>query len=109
MRIPFLRRRYVKRVIKFIDKSKEKGRRLPPEMVELARFLSKVPKDQRAEKLEEAMVTQQLAEKGDTPFNRDMRRAAYNQQRRSGKNANGYRPGLAPKSQQPVRRPSKPR
>ena len=110
MRIGFLRRRYVKRVIKYIDKSKEKGRRLPPEMMELSRFLSRVPKHERAERLDEALVAQQDVDRsGETAFNRDLRRAAANQQRRSGKNPAGYRPGMPPKSQQIGRRPSKPR
>lgn len=109
MKVPFLRRRYVKRVIKYIDKSKAKGRRLPPEMMELSRFLARVPEGQRAQRLEEALATQQSADKGDQVFNRDLRRAAANQQRRSGKNPAGYRPGSMPRSQQPGRRPSKPR
>lgn len=109
MKIPFLRRRTVKRMIKYIDKSKEKGRRLPPEMQELSRFLARVPKADRAKRLEEALLAQQSAESGEQAFNRDLRRAAANQQRRSGKNPAGYRPGSLPRSQQPGRKPSKPR
>ncbi len=104
MKIGFLRRRYVKRMIRYIDKSKNKGRRLPPEMLELSRFLAQVPRDQRAEKLEEAIVAQQ---QGAEAYNRDLRRAAANQQRRSGKGAGGYRPGAPPRSVQPGPRPSK--
>ncbi len=104
MRIGFLRRRYVKRLIRYIDKSKKKGRRLPPEMMDLSRFLAQVPREQRAEKLEEAIIAQQ---QGDDSFNRDLRRAAANQQRRSGKGAGGYRPGAPPRSMQPGPRPSK--
>lgn len=104
MKVGFLRRRYVKRLIRYIDKSKKKGRRLPPEMMDLSRFLAQVPREQRAEKLEEAIVAQQ---QGDESFNRDLRRAAANQQRRSGKGAGGYRPGAPPRSMQPGPRPSK--
>lgn len=104
MRVGFVRRRYVKRVIRYIDKSKKKGRHLPPEMLELSRFLSQLPREQRAEKLEEALVAQQ---QGTESFNRDLRRAAANQQRRSGKGAGGYRPGAPPRSLQPGPRPSK--
>lgn len=104
MKVGFLRRRYVKRLIRYIDKSKKKGRRLPPEMTEMSRFLAQVPREQRAEKLEEAILAQQ---QGDESFNRDLRRAAANQQRRSGKGAGGYRPGAPPRSMQPGPRPSK--
>lgn len=104
MKVGFLRRRYVKRVIRYIDKSKKKGRRLPPEMMDLQRFLSQVPKEQRAKRLEEAILAQ---ESGDESFNRDLRRAAANQQRRSGKGAGGYRPGAPPRSMAPGPRPSK--
>ena len=106
MRIPFLRRRYINRVLKYIDKSKAKGKDLPPQMEDLARFLSQVPKVQRAQRLEEAI----LAQTTDEPFNRELRRAAANQQRRSGKGAGGYRPGAPPRSMQPGPRvPKKPR
>lgn len=104
MKIGFLRRRYVKRLIKYVDKSKKKGRRLPPEMMEMSRFLAQVPREERAEKLEEAIVAQQ---RGDDTYNRDLRRAAANQQRRSGKGAGGYRPGSPPRSMQPGPRASK--
>lgn len=105
MKIGFLRRRYVKRLIRHIDKSKQKGKRLPPEMMDLARFLSQVPKEQRAEKLEEAILAQQSG--ADEAYNRDLRRAAANQQRRSGKGAGGYRPGAPPRSMQQGPRQSK--
>ncbi|MHB1928481.1 MAG: hypothetical protein ACYDEN_07135 [Acidimicrobiales bacterium] len=104
MKIGFLRRRYVKRVIRYIDKSKKKGRRMPPEMMELQRFLSQIPKEERAKRLEEAILAQQS---GDEAFNRDLRRAAANQQRRSGKGAGGYRPGAPPRSMAIGPRPSK--
>jgi hypothetical protein len=97
LKIPFFRRRYAKRLIKYIDKSKAKGRPLPPQFNDLERFLAQVPKDQRAKRFEEAL-TQQQAE---GPVSRDMRRAAANQQRRSGKNPAGYRPGSPPRSMQP--------
>ncbi len=103
MRIGFLRRRYVKRVIRYLDKSKKKGRRLPPGMMEMQRFLAQIPKEERAQRLEEAIVAQQSGDE----FNRDLRRAAANQQRRSGKGAGGYRPGAPPRSIAPGPRPSK--
>ena len=104
MKVGFFRRRYVKRMIKYIDKSKEKGKRLPPELYELQRFLSQVPKAQRAERLEEAMT----AQRADEPLgNRDLRRASSNQTRQSGRGGNRYRPGSPPRSMQSGPRPSK--
>jgi hypothetical protein len=107
MRIGFMRRRYVKRMLKYMDKSKEKGRRLPPELFELQRFLSKVPKDQRAAKLEEVIVAQRTEE---ALGNRDLRRASVNQSRHSGRGGNRYRPGMPARSlQQGPKVPKKPR
>ena len=106
MSVGFLRRRYVKRMLKYMDKSKEKGKRLPPELWELNRFLSQVPKAQRAEKLEEAITAQRAAE---PVGNRDLRRASANQSRQ-GTRGKGYRPGAPPRSmQQGPRPPKKPR
>jgi hypothetical protein len=105
--IGFMRRRYVKRMLKYMDKSKEKGRRLPPELFELQRFLSKVPKDQRAAKLEEVIVAQRTEE---ALGNRDLRRASVNQTRHSGRGGNRYRPGMPARSlQQGPKVPKKPR
>lgn len=104
MKIGFIRRRYVKRMLRYLDKSKEKGRRLPPELFELQRYLSQVPKAQRAERLEEAITAQQTDE---TIGNRDLRRASANQNRLSGRSTSRYRPGAPPRSMQPGPRPSK--
>lgn len=100
MRVPILRRWYIRRMLKFIDKSKAKGRRLPPEFAEMARFLSRVPKSQRASALEEAMSAQQSG----VGTSRDYRRSAAAQQRRSGKGGGRYRPGLPPGAMQQGRR-----
>jgi hypothetical protein len=107
LKIGFFRRRYVKRMLKYMDKSKEKGRRLPPELFELQRFLSKVPKEQRAAKLEEVIVAQRTEE---ALGNRDLRRASVNQTRHSGRGGNRYRPGMPARSlQQGPKVPKKPR
>lgn len=98
-RFPVLRRWQIRRTLKYIDKSKEKGRRLPPEFVEVSRFLAKVPKSQRAEVLEKAMEANQS---GVVP-SRDYRRAAAAQQRKSGQGGGRYRPGMAPGSMQQSR------
>lgn len=107
MSVGFLRRRYVKRMLKYIDKTQAKGKRLPPELYDLQRFLSQVPKAQRAERLEEAITAQRREE----PLgNRDLRRASSNQSRQSGRGGGRHRPGMAPRSLQPGPKiPKKPR
>jgi hypothetical protein len=93
MRSSFLRRRYVRRVLKSIDKAKAKGRRLPPELFELSQQLSRVPKNKQAEALEEAIKAgPDAAEEA----GRAMRRAAAAQQRQSGRGQGRYRPGMPP-------------
>ena len=91
MRVPVLRRWYIRRTLRFIDRSKAKGRSLPEGMAEVARLAARVPKAQRARALEEAILANQ-----DTPnLGRQFRRAAA-RQRRSGKSDARYRPGLPP-------------
>jgi hypothetical protein len=100
MKVPVMRRWYIRRMLKFIDKSRDKGRRLPPEFAEMARFLERVPKAQRAGALEEAFTAQQQG----VGTGRDYRRAAAAQQRRSGRGGGRYRPGLPPGTLQQARR-----
>jgi hypothetical protein len=91
MRVPVLRRWYIRRTLRFIDRSKAKGRSLPEGMPEVARLVARVPKAQRARALEEAILANQ-----DTPnLGRQFRRAAA-RQRRSGKSDARYRPGRPP-------------
>lgn len=92
-RTPWLRRRYVRRVLRTIDRSREKNRTLPDSLVRIDRMLRRVPKAKRAEALE------QMLEAGSTPeteLNRALRRAAGRQERQSGKKGAGLRPGLGP-------------
>ena len=100
-KIGFVRRWQIRRMLKFIDKSKADGKRLPPEIYEMERFLqqNKVPKAKRADVLEEAMSAQ---DEGVT-YSRDYRRAAAAQQRRSGKGGGKSRPGLPPGTIQQAR------
>ncbi|MGI8750933.1 MAG: hypothetical protein ACR2MN_01180 [Acidimicrobiales bacterium] len=93
MRSSFLRGRYVRRVLKSIEKSKAKSRRLPPELHELSKQLSRVPKNKQAEALEEALKAGPDAA---DQAGRAMRRAAAAQQRQSGRGQGRYRPGMAP-------------
>lgn len=99
MRVPMLRRFYVKRMIKYIDKMRAKGKRLPPELVELSRFLSRVPKQDRATALEDAIKAER---EGSAVGSRELRRAAAAQQRHSGRGGGRYRPGAPPRSLQKV-------
>ena len=101
---PAIRRWQIRRLLKFIDKSKAKGRRLPPEYAEMARFLAKVPKAQRGEALEKAMEANQ---EGALGTSRDFRRAAAAQQRRSGQGGGRYRPGMPPGTIQQARQQSR--
>lgn len=91
MRIPLVRRWYIKRMLKWIDKSKAKGRRLPENLNDTARYLARVPKQQRAQALEDAILAQQEMPN----MGRDVRRAA-SRQRQSGKGGGRQRPGLPP-------------
>ncbi|MGH9057642.1 MAG: hypothetical protein ACRDYY_17545 [Acidimicrobiales bacterium] len=98
MGIPLVRRWYVRRILKYIDKSRAKGRRLPDNMMETAKFLARVPRAQREKALEEAfLANQQIPQMG-----REYRRAAE-RQRLSGKGP-GRRPGLAPETRKQISR-----
>ena len=102
MKVPVLRRWQIRRTLKFIDKSRAKGRRLPEELYQMDRYLARVPKHQRAKVFEEAMLAnQELPTMG-----RDYRRAAA-RQRRSGKSDARYRPGAPPGTIKQVRRKSR--
>jgi len=101
MKVPFIRHWYVRRTLRYIDKSKEKGRRLPPEFADMDRALSRVPKAQRAKVLEEALSTGQ---QGVAESNRAYRRAAGNQSRQSGRGRGRTRPGLPPGAMQQARK-----
>ncbi|MGH9089461.1 MAG: hypothetical protein ACRDYZ_15365 [Acidimicrobiales bacterium] len=92
-RTPWLRRRYVRRMLRTIDRAREKSRPLPESLIRVDRMLRRVPKPKRAEALE------QMLEAGSTPdteLNRALRRASGRQDRQSGKNRAGTRPGISP-------------
>jgi hypothetical protein len=88
VRVPFLRRLYVRRMLAFLDRSKRKKRALPKELAELDVAMSKVPKDQRLAMLETA-----LTEGTQGGASRQMRRAADRQKRQSGRGGPRRRPG----------------
>jgi hypothetical protein len=101
MKVSFIRRWYIKRTLRTIDKAKEKGRRLPPEYAEMTRALAKVPKAKRAQFIEESMQAGQVDE---TEMSRAMRRAVGNQGRQSGRGGGRTRPGLPPGAMQQGKR-----
>lgn len=100
-RSPWLRRRYVRRVLRSIERARDKNRPLPESLVRIERMLRSVPRHKRAETLE------QMLEAGSTPepeLSRAVRRAASRQERQSGKKAAGLRPGIGPNQRVQQRR-----
>lgn len=87
-RVPWLRRRYTKYLLKYIAKSRKKGRELPPELQQLEKQLMKVPPAKRPEFVEQMLALNDPS----SVASREMRRAMerQNRQRSSGK---GQRPG----------------
>jgi hypothetical protein len=100
MKIPPLRRWYIRRTLKFIEKSKAKGRRLPEGMAEMARQLSQIPKDKRETVMEEAL----MAEQEMPNMSREFRRAAA-RKRLSTTSDTRYRAGRPPGASRQQRRP----
>ncbi len=96
MRVGFLRHFYVRRLLRFMEKSRAKGRALPPELLRLDQMLKRLPPPKRAEALESAL----MASPDDTP-SREMRRAAARQDRLRS-DGRGYRSGS--KMERPRRR-----
>ncbi|MDA8044172.1 MAG: hypothetical protein M0Z30_02880 [Actinomycetota bacterium] len=91
MAVGVLRRWYIRRTLRFIDRSKAKGRRLPEGFAETARQLSRVPKQRREKVLEDAILANQ-----DIPnMGRELRRAA-SRQRLSTRSDTRYRQGRPP-------------
>jgi hypothetical protein len=96
MRVGFLRHFYVRRLLRFMEKSKAKKRALPAELVRLEQMLSRLPPPKRAEALESAL----LASPDEAP-SRELRRAAARQDRLRS-DGRGYRSGTA--AERPRRR-----
>ena len=82
LKVPGLRRFYVRRLLKFIEKSKQKGRRLPPDLYELSKQLARVPKSEQAAVLERALKAGPEGAANMPGVNRQARRAAERQARR---------------------------
>jgi hypothetical protein len=89
--VGFIRRWYARRLVKFIAKSKKKGRRLPDHLFQLDRTLKKVPEARRTKTVEEMLIPRNEEEYG-----RELRRAASRQERRGGQGGASRRPGSPP-------------
>ncbi len=76
MKVGFLRHFYVRRLLRFMEKSRTKGRTLPPELLRLEQMLRRLPPPKQAEALETALLATP-----DDPTSREMRRAAARQER----------------------------
>jgi hypothetical protein len=96
----WLRRRYARRILKTIDKFKDKGRTLPDNLSRLDRQLRNVPKPKRQQLVEQMM---EMGSEEDVTTNRALRRAAGRQERQKGQRGGGVRPGTLPG--QPRQRP----
>jgi hypothetical protein len=103
-RTPWLRRRYARRILRTIDKFKDKGRPLPENLSRLERQLRRVPKPKRQQVVEQMM---EMGSEEDIITNRALRRAAGRQERQKGHRRGGVRPGTLPG--QPRQRPRNPR
>jgi hypothetical protein len=97
LKVGVIRRWYARRLVKYIEKSRKKKRRLPQHLSQVDTMLRKLPKAQRVKTLEEMLVPGREEQLG-----RNLRRAAARQNRGSGRGGPGRRPGLPP--QQVVRR-----
>lgn len=87
-RVRFLRHFYVRRILRFMEKSRAAHRPLPPELVRVDEMLRRLPPHKRAEALETAL----LARPDDAAPSRELKRAAARSERRRG-TGQGYRPG----------------
>ncbi|MDE3085337.1 MAG: hypothetical protein KGJ77_01115 [Acidobacteriota bacterium] len=91
MQIGPVRGFYARRLLRFLEKSKKKGRDLPDQLADLDEYLAKVPAKQRRELLEASLSGELDARAG-----RAVRRAAGRQGRQKGRAAGGQRPGMPP-------------
>jgi hypothetical protein len=82
---------YARRLLRFLEKSKKKGRDLPDQLADLDEYLAKVPAKQRR-----ALLEASLSGELDARAGREIRRAASRQGRQKGRAAGGQRPGMPP-------------
>ena len=82
---------YARRLLRFLEKSKKKGRDLPDQLADLDEYLGKVPVKQRR-----ALLEASLSGELDARAGRAVRRAASRQGRQKGGVGGGQRPGMPP-------------
>jgi hypothetical protein len=102
-RVPWLRRRQARRLVKTLERYREKGRPIPENLSRLERQLRQIPKHKRAAAVEQMM---EMSVQPDQTSNRALRRAAGRQDRQKGAKGGGLRPGTLPGQRQrqgPVR------
>ena len=99
-RTPWLRRRYARRIVRSIDRYKEKRRPMPETLSRLEKQLRRVPPPKRQQVVEQMM---EMGTDSDVTTNRALRRAAGRQERQKGQPGGGLRPGTLPG--QPRQRP----
>lgn len=99
LKVGFIRRWYARRMVKYIDKSKKKQRRLPDHLYQVETLLKRVPTHDRAKTLADMLQPGQ-----EEQYGREMRRAAARQQRAKGSGGPGKRPGLPPNARQVAKR-----
>ncbi len=91
MQIGPVRGYYTRRLMRYMAKSKKKGRALPAQLADLDEYLSRLPAKQRRQVLE-ASLSGELENRA----GREMRRAVSRQNRHKGTAGGGQRPGLPP-------------
>ena len=91
MQVGPLRGFYARRLLRFLEKSKKKGRDIPDQLSDLDEYLSKVPVKQRR-----AILEASLSGELDARAGRELRRAASRQGRQKGRAGGGQRPGMPP-------------
>jgi hypothetical protein len=100
-RTPWLRRRQARRIVRMIEKYKDKGRKLPENLSNLERQLRRIPQPKRVEAVEQMM---EMSAKPDQTTNRALRRAGGRQDRQKGSKGGGQRPGTLPGQRRPPAR-----
>jgi hypothetical protein len=80
LRVPFLRRFYLRRLLALLESGGTKKRPLPPQLQDLRRVIMRVPESKRYATLEQAL--EQAPQLEQNPPSRALRRAAARQQRR---------------------------
>ncbi|HVX20634.1 MAG TPA: hypothetical protein VHB02_04740 [Acidimicrobiales bacterium] len=96
-RIPWLRRRQARRLVKTMERYREKNRPLPENLSRLEKQLRRLPKNKRAEAVEQMM---EMSVQPDQSTNRALRRASGRQERQKGTKGGGLRPGTLPGQRQ---------